>query len=62
MNTAGRYIGTDPVGEGGDIHAGQDEEHQAGHGGYYEFVAWGGLPISGGGGGGEDGKTMWART
>jgi hypothetical protein len=41
-NTAGWYIGTDPVGEGGDIHAGQDEEHQAGHGGYYESVAWGG--------------------
>jgi hypothetical protein len=55
-NIAGRYIGTDPVGEGGGIHAGQDEEHQAGHGGYYKFIAWGGCLPPGGEGGEEMGK------
>jgi hypothetical protein len=62
MNTAGRYIGTDPVGEGG-IYMRDTRRRTSGRTrGVLRVRCVGGVAYLRGVGGGEDGKTMWART
>ena len=56
-NTAGRYIGTDPVGEGGDIHAGHKTKNiRPDTGGTTSSLRGGGCLSPGGEGGEKMGK------